>query len=159
MLMVDVPAFTVMLVADPGMFQVVVVEDANVQVPLPIDSVLVNDPVLEKPPAETLLLFASIVPAVSIKVLVDVSDRLPINCQLPPAPLRVTLAANVVLLVVMVLPAAVELKVIVPVAFQTVPEDSDMLPDTVGVPVDVNVTVPADTVKLRQVSAPVSVTV
>jgi len=79
--------------------------------------------------------------------------------QAPPTPLKTMPAAIVTLLVVIVLPAVVELKVIRPVALQTVPGIIKKLPDTARVPVDVNVTVPADTVKLRQVSAPVSVTV
>jgi len=79
--------------------------------------------------------------------------------QAPPTPLKTMPAAIDTLLVVIVLPVVVELKVMRPVALQTVPAIIRKLPDTVRVPVDVNVTVPADTVKLRQVSAPVSVTV
>ena len=159
MLMVDVPAFTVMLVADPGMFHAVVVAALTVQVPLPMVSVLVTAPALPKKFMKMLLLFASNAPAVSVMPLVDANVKLSRSCHPPPTPLKVILAANVVLLVLIVLPVATAANVIVPVAFQIVPVDSDMLPDTVGVPVDVNVTVPADTVKLRQVSAPVSVTV
>jgi hypothetical protein len=79
--------------------------------------------------------------------------------QPPPTPSKATPAAIDTLLVVIVLPVVVELKVMRPVALQTVPGIIRKLPDTARVPVDVNVTVPADTVKLRQVSAPVSVTV
>jgi hypothetical protein len=53
----------------------------------------------------------------------------------------------------------VALKVMVPVADHTVPLLTDMLPETARVPVELNVTVPPDTVISRQVSAPVSVTV
>jgi hypothetical protein len=63
-----------------------------------------------------------------------------------------------VALVVIVL-AAVPLKVMRPVAFQTVPVDNEKLPLTVSVPVLVNVTVPADTVKLMRDKLPVQVTV
>ena len=55
--------------------------------------------------------------------------------------------------------AAVPLKVMRPVASQTVPVDSEKLPLTVSVPVLVNVTVPADTVKLMRDKLPVQVTV
>jgi len=64
----------------------------------------------------------------------------------------------VVPLVVIVL-AAVPVKEMRPVAFQTVLVDSEKLPETVNVPVLVNVTVPADTVKLMRDRLPVQVTV
>jgi len=70
----------------------------------------------------------------------------------------VTDAEMLVALVVIVL-AAVPLKVMRPVALQTVPVDNEKLPETVSVPVLVNVTVPADTVKLATDNAPVQVTV
>lgn len=57
------------------------------------------------------------------------------------------------------LPVVVELKVIVPVAFQTVAATNDIEPLIAMVPVLVKVTVPADTVRLKQVNAPVKVTV
>ena len=59
----------------------------------------------------------------------------------------------------MVFPALVELNVIVPVALQTVAATNDMEPLTAIVPVLEKVTVPADTVMLKQVNAPVKVTV
>jgi hypothetical protein len=64
----------------------------------------------------------------------------------------------VVPLVVIVL-AAVPVNAMVPVAVQIVPVDSEKLPLTVSVPVLVNVTVPADTVKLIRDRLPVQVTV
>jgi hypothetical protein len=55
----------------------------------------------------------------------------------------------------------VELNVIVPVLLQTVAATNDMLPEmaNVGVVPVANVTVPADTVMLKQAKAPVIVTV
>jgi hypothetical protein len=52
-----------------------------------------------------------------------------------------------------------ELNVIFPVALQTVPANKDIEPLIANVPVLLNVTVPADTVKSRHVKAPVNVTV
>jgi hypothetical protein len=63
-----------------------------------------------------------------------------------------------VALVVIVL-ADVPVKVIRPVALQTVPVDNEKFPETVSVPVLVNVTVPAETVKLMRDRLPVQVTV
>jgi hypothetical protein len=59
----------------------------------------------------------------------------------------------------MVFPAEVELNVIVPVAFHTVAATKDIEPLIAMVPVLVKVTVPAETVRLKQVNAPVKVTV
>jgi hypothetical protein len=82
------------------------------------------------------------------------------NVQAPPEPLKVTVAAFIViLLVVIVLPVAVELKVKVPVADHTVEALNVILPATKRLPVLVNVTVPADTVISKQFKVPVIVTV
>jgi hypothetical protein len=62
-------------------------------------------------------------------------------------------------LVVIVFVPDVAAKVIVPVALHTVAETKDNEPLMARVPVLEKVTVPADTVKFRQVSAPVKVTV
>jgi hypothetical protein len=75
----------------------------------------------------------------------------------PLTPANVTDAPTDVPLVVIVL-AAVPVKVIRPVALQTVPVDKEKLPEIVSAPVLVNVTVPADTVKLATDKAPVQVT-
>ena len=79
----------------------------------------------------------------------------------PPEPFNVIFdtAEKLVPLVVIVLPVVVALNVILPEAFQTVPATKDIDPLIASVPLLVNVTVPADTVKSRQVKAPVNVTV
>ena len=79
----------------------------------------------------------------------------------PPTPLKVTLPFMVTPFVVTVLPVVVELNVIVPVESHTVPARRVIDPETlnVGVVPVAKVTVPADTVKLRHVRAPVIVTV
>jgi hypothetical protein len=81
------------------------------------------------------------------------------NVHAPPTPLKVSEPLRVVPLVVTVLPVVVALNVIAPVELHTVPANKDIDPLIVGVPVLLNVTVPAETVKSRQVSAPVNVTV
>jgi hypothetical protein len=77
-------------------------------------------------------------------------------------PLKVTCAAFIVVpFVVIVCPVDVDVNVILPVLFHTVPASNVMEPRmfSVGdVPV-ANVTVPADTVMSRQAKAPVMVTV
>jgi hypothetical protein len=98
-------------------------------------------------------------PAVRVVVLVTPNINALPNVQSPPAPFNIKLQLMVIPLVVIVLPVVVALKVKVPVADQTVVAVNDILPDTAIVPVLVKVTVPADTVISKQVSAPVNVTV
>jgi hypothetical protein len=81
------------------------------------------------------------------------------NVQTPPTPLHVTLPFIVVPFVVKVREDAVAVKLRVPVALQTVPATKDNDPLIINVPVLVNVTVPAETVRSRQVNVPVNVTV
>jgi hypothetical protein len=82
------------------------------------------------------------------------------STHVPPTPLNVIGQFIDVPLVAMVRDV-VEVNVVVPVLLHTVPVDRDILPATlsVGVVPSANVTVPAETVKLRQASAPVMVTV
>ena len=104
--------------------------------------------------------FRVMVPAVNVVVRVaPVVSALP-KLQLPPTPLNVMAPLMVTPLVVIVR-LVVELNVIVPVLLQTVPAIKLIPPEiaSVGVVPVANVTVPADTVILKQANAPVIVTV
>jgi hypothetical protein len=81
------------------------------------------------------------------------------NVQPPPTPLNVMEQFVVPVTGVNVLPVVVALNVIVPLAFHIAPATNVIDPLTARVPVLVNVTAPAEWVKSKQVSAPVSVTV
>jgi hypothetical protein len=105
----------------------------------------------------TFLLFRFNVPLVNVRmrvVMVSAST----NVQAPPTPLSVIAAKSVVPAVVMFCDV-VELNVNKPLALQTVPVRNVKSPEIAIVPEEENVTVPAVTDRLRQASAPVSVTV
>jgi hypothetical protein len=113
-----------------------------------------NMPVVRVNPFRVIVPFVSVVVRVAPRV-----SALP-RLQLPATPLNVMAPLMVTPLVVIVR-LVVELNVIVPVLLQTVAATKDMPPEmaSVGVVPVANVTVPADTVMLKQVSAPVIVTV
>ena len=101
------------------------------------------------------------VPAVIVKSRLPAVVRALPSVQPPPTPLKVVPALMVTPFVVIVLPVAVEEKVIVPVLDHNVPATNVIEPRTFNVgdvPV-ANVTVPADTVISRHAKAPVIVTV
>ena len=128
---------------------------------LPVPKLMLRVLILEeeKIPVDKVKPFNTIEPAVNVVVTLEtVVNALP-NVHSPPKPLNVIAPDMVVPFVVIVFPVVVALNVIRPVPLQTVPVTKDTLPDIVGVPVLVNVTVPEDTVKSRQVIAPVIVTV
>jgi len=99
-------------------------------------------------------------PFVNVIELDDVLSAL-VSVQPPPTPSNTTGPPKVMLLVLIVLPVVVALNVIGPVLFHTVPAINDMDPLTASVgPVpELNVTVPAETVRSRQVNPFVMVTV
>ena len=98
------------------------------------------------------------VPLVNVVVRVTpVLNALP-KLHAPATPSNVTGAFIVTPLVVMVLPLDIELNVMTPVAFQTVPASNNIEPELVRVPVEVNVTGPPLVVILPQTKAPVNVT-
>ena len=113
-----------------------------------------NMPVVRVNPFRVIVPFVSVVVRVAPRV-----SALP-RLQLPPTPLNV-MAPRMVTPLVVIVRAVVELNVIVPVLFQTVAASKDISPEIASVgPVPVaNVTVPADTVILKQANAPVIVTV
>jgi hypothetical protein len=98
----------------------------------------------------------STAPLVSVNV---VTLKFLPNVQPPPTPLNVVEQDIVAVGGVNVLPVVVALNVIVPLAFHIAPVTKVIDPLTARVPVLVNETVPAELVKSKQVSAPVSVTV
>ena len=113
-----------------------------------------NTPVVKLNP------FRVSVPAVNVVVRVrPVVKALP-RLQLPPTPLNV-IAPFIVTAFVVIVCVVVELNVMAPVLLQTVPAIKLIPPETasVGVVPVANVTVPADTVILKQANAPVIVTV
>jgi hypothetical protein len=165
---VEVPAFNVkpVLVTFHGLPEIplpALIVDA------PNTSARVSEPVELKLPGVVMLNPA--VSSVPCKTAIGVETPPPTVRALPsvhppPAPLKVTVPpenapVRTVPLVVIVLPVVVELNVMGPVLLHTVPANNDMEP-RISIAGDVpvaNVTVPADTVMSRQVSAPVMVTV
>jgi hypothetical protein len=123
--------------------------------------VLVFELVDNKAVAVTLKLPVLKVPLVTV-TLPEQDNALP-RVQPPPTPLKTTETKSEVPLVVIVFPVVVELKVIVfvPELDQTVPAKRVIDPAIfiVGPDTLVKVTVPADTVRLRQANAPVKLTV
>lgn len=113
-----------------------------------------NMPVVKSNPFKVIVPFVSDV--VRVAPVVSALPRL----QLPPTPLNV-IAPFMVTAFVVIVCVVVELNVMAPVLDQTVPAIKEMSPETasVGAVPVANVTVPADTVILKQVSAPVIVTV
>lgn len=105
-------------------------------------------------------MFVLKVPAVTVTPVAEPTVNALPSVHAPPTPLRIIpVETRAVPLVVIVLPVVVALKVTTPLPLQTVPAIKDIEPLIVGVPVLLNVTVPAETVKSRHVNAPVNVTV
>jgi hypothetical protein len=136
------------------------VEDVLMQFmfPMPKAMVLAKLVLDENAPVVKVFPLISNVPLVTVAVCDAANVSAVRSCHVPPTPLNIMVAEIVTAFVVMVF-AVVALKVIVPVALQIVPVTRDMLPEIANVPVLVNVTVPAETVISRHVSAPVIVTV
>lgn len=114
-----------------------------------------------KNPAVSVNVLSDSVPWLSVAVRKEESVSALKSVHPPPAPLKVTLPFMVTPFVVTVLPVVVDVNVIVPVEFHTVPARRVIDPATlnVGVVPVAKVTVPADTVMSRQARAPVIVTV
>jgi len=123
---------------------------------------LVLELLLLNTPAVRTLLDISNVPAVSVKVLFPASVRLSASVNVPPEPFNVIEPLIVTEFVVMVTDP-VDVKVVVPSIFQTVPDLMlSVVPAIVSdgvVLLVTNVTVPCETVRFAHDKEPVRVTV
>lgn len=151
----DVP---VMVRFVPVLVVQTVPKPVTVTFPVPKAIVLVFELLLANWPQVSVLLFRLSVPAVSVTSLLEATVKASCKTHEPPVPLNVNGLEYETPFDVTVC-EVVALSVIVPMLLNVFPEATDQLPETVIVPLLVKVMLLAETVKLKQVNAPVKVTV